>query len=130
MYNSNVLAHVTLDSFWFDENCFDSDEQKQLFLNSSEQEQKDLSEEKKVMTGKFKKTVYPKSSREEVKQNELFEKIGKEDEQEEGGEDGVIGQDRRLVDAALRQEVLAPAQHAPPPVPLPKLRSRRAFAPR
>ncbi|MEA5000536.1 MAG: ATP-dependent zinc metalloprotease FtsH [Endomicrobiaceae bacterium] len=48
-----------------------------------EQEQKDLSEEKKVMTGKFKKTVYPKSSREEVKQNELFEKIGKEDKNEE-----------------------------------------------
>ncbi len=48
-----------------------------------EQEQKDLSEEKKGMTGKFKKTVYPKSSREEVKQNELFEKIGKEDKNEE-----------------------------------------------
>lgn len=45
MSSSNVLAYVTLDSFWFDEDCFDSDEQKQLFLNSSEQEQKDFIKE-------------------------------------------------------------------------------------
>ena len=42
MSNSNVLAYVTLDSLCFDDDCFDSDEQKQLFLNSSEQEQKDF----------------------------------------------------------------------------------------
>lgn len=58
-----------------------SDDQKSA-EEPAAKEPEDLNEEKKGITGKFKKTVYPKSSRDAAKQNELFDKIEKEDKNE------------------------------------------------
>ncbi|MFA7074215.1 MAG: ATP-dependent zinc metalloprotease FtsH, partial [Endomicrobiaceae bacterium] len=59
-----------------------ADEQKSA-EETAAKESEDSSEDKKGIVGKFKKTVYPKSIRDAAKQNELFDKIGKEDKNEE-----------------------------------------------